>query len=89
MSASGPLLDVERLRSEFDAAFALPHSRSAGESDDYLLIQAGTNPYALALAELGEVVADVPITRVPSTSPALLGVAGRRGKLVPVFDLAL
>jgi chemotaxis signal transduction protein len=80
-------LDIARLRRDFDASFALPDRSVGALVEEFLLIRADERPYALALAELREVVVGVTVTRVPATTPALLGVAGLRGQLVPVFDL--
>jgi chemotaxis signal transduction protein len=83
------VFDVERLRREFDATFALPRGEGARADADYLLIRAGGKPYAVALAEIGGVLADVAVTRVPSAVAGLLGIAGLRGEIVPVFELAV
>jgi chemotaxis signal transduction protein len=82
------VFDVERLRREFDATFALPRGEGTRADADYLLIRAGGKPYAIALAEVGGVLADVAVTRVPSPVTGLLGIAGLRGEIVPVFELA-
>ena len=85
---TGSAFDVERLRREFDQSFALPYTGEASEYDDYLLIRAGERAYALVARDVGEVAVEVPITPLPARTPGFLGLAGRRGKLVPVFDLA-
>jgi purine-binding chemotaxis protein CheW len=82
------VFDVEGLRREFDAAFALPRGAGGRAELDFLLIRAGGRPYAVALAEVGGVLAGVAVTAVPSAAPGLLGVAGLRGDIVPVFELA-
>jgi len=82
------LFAVEELRREFDAAFARPAREVARDTEDLLEIRVAGSAYALRVAELAGVSAGHRITAVPSTQPALLGLVGIRGVLVPVFDLA-
>lgn len=79
---------LHALRSAFDQSFA--RSRQPPETDgtDFLLIRVAGEPYAVRLTEVAALEADRAITPVPSEAPALLGVAGLRGALVAVFDLA-
>jgi chemotaxis signal transduction protein len=72
---------LRALRGEFDQSFARPGT-------DFLLIRVAGEPHALRLAEVAALEADRAITPVPSEARALLGVAGLRGALVAVFDLA-
>ena len=81
-------LSVEVLRQEFDRSFALPWREAAADSIDLLAIRVGTQAYALDVAELGGIAADLWVTPVPSPTPALCGLVGMRGGLVAVFDLA-
>lgn len=76
------------LREEFDAAFARPRAEPAAPGEDFLLIRVSGEPYALRLREVVALDSDRAITPVPSEAPGLLGVAGLRGALVAVFDLA-
>jgi chemotaxis signal transduction protein len=76
------------LRSRFDSAFALPRQAAAEDFEDFLQVSVGSERYALRLSELAGLVARRPITPVPSRAPGLLGVAGIRGEIVPVFGLA-
>jgi chemotaxis signal transduction protein len=76
------------LRDLFDRGFAEPASASAGESTDFLAVRVNGDPYALRLSELLGLVADKRIVKTPSRSDALLGLAGFRGAITPVFDLA-
>lgn len=79
---------LQALRSEFDRSFAHRHQPPETGGTDYLLIRVAGEPYAVRLAEVAALEADRTITPVPSEAPALLGVAGLRGALVAVFDLA-
>ena len=76
------------LRAAFDRGFAEPPPGQAEPAKAYLGIRIGGKPYAVALAEIGAVVADKKIAPLPSKAPELLGVAGVRGDIVPVFSLA-
>ena len=51
-------------------------------------MQVGATRYLLDLLEAGEIVAPVPLARVPLTLPWYLGLANVRGTLVGVIDLA-
>ncbi|MEY4543834.1 MAG: hypothetical protein RL685_29 [Pseudomonadota bacterium] len=79
---------LRSLRSEFDQSFA--HARQSLDTAtiDFLLIRVAGEPYALRLTEVAALESDRVITPVPSAHRALLGVAGLRGSLVAVFDLA-
>jgi chemotaxis signal transduction protein len=72
----------------FDGAFALPPRDAAPDWEDLLAVRVDDEPYALRVAELGGVATERRITAVPSSNPALLGLVGLRGIIVPVFDLA-
>ena len=77
------------LRQSFDRAFAEPQLEESVEATHELLaIRVGRDPYAVRLSEVGALEADRTITAVPSDHPELIGVAGVRGALVAVFDLA-
>ena len=45
--------------------------------------------YAIELLRIQEIIEHVPITRVPGMPPAVRGVINRRGRVVPVVDLAV
>ena len=77
------------LRQSFDRAFSEPQlEQRADATIELLVIRVGRDPYAVRLAEIAALEADRSITSVPSDHPELLGVAGVRGVLVAVFDLA-
>jgi chemotaxis signal transduction protein len=79
---------VRALRESFDRGFAEPASAAIGDRTDFLAVRVGGDPYALRLSELLGLVADKRIVKTPSRSDALLGLAGFRGAITPVFDLA-
>ena len=80
---------VERMRVEFDRAFAAPAVPSARDRTRLLGIRVGGDPFALALAHVLAIHVDRKIIPVPSSAPTLLGIASFRGALAPVHDLRL
>ncbi|HTV22254.1 MAG TPA: chemotaxis protein CheW [Polyangiaceae bacterium] len=77
------------LRQSFDRAFAEPLlDERADATVELLAIRVGRDPYAVRLSEVGAIEADRTITPVPSDHAELLGIAGLRGTVVAVFDLA-
>jgi chemotaxis signal transduction protein len=78
---------LTELRTAFDRSFAEPPRRHDRESSELLAIRAGDNRYALRLSQTSGLFSDRPITRLPGPLPALLGVAGFSGSIVPVYDL--
>lgn len=78
---------VAELRSAFDQSFARPTDDVSIEQENVLTIRAGGARYAVRLREIDGIVARRKVTSVPAAAPHLLGVAGIRGRIVPVFDL--
>jgi chemotaxis signal transduction protein len=76
------------LRDSFDRAFREPLAEEEEAPLDLLAIRVGPEPFALRLTEITALEADRTITSVPSRHPELLGIAGVRGAVVAVFDLA-
>jgi len=74
------------LRAAFDRSFAAAAAQAA-PSEAFLAIDVAGDPYALRLAEIAGLHADKAVTALPGSPPDLLGVAGFRGVLVPVYDL--
>lgn len=79
---------AEQMRAAFDRGFAEPPPGEAEPSAKHLGIRVAGRPYAVALTEIGAVFADRKIAPLPSSASELLGVAGLRGDIVPVFSLA-
>ena len=84
-SVSGRL---RRLRADFDRSFAEPARSHDEEHVELLLVRAGERPYAIRLSQTSGVHPDRPVTPLPGPLPALLGLAGFAGAVVPVYDLA-
>jgi len=79
---------LARLRGDFDRSFAAPPPAAATALTDLLAIRVGGDPYAVRLADVSALVVDRQATPLPAAAPELLGVAGLRGLVVPVYDLA-
>jgi chemotaxis signal transduction protein len=79
---------IAGLRRDFDRSFAEPARQHDDEYAELLAVHAGGRPYALRLAQAGGVYYDRPVTPLPGPQPALLGVVGFNGAIVPVYDLA-
>jgi chemotaxis signal transduction protein len=75
------------LRSAFDHGFAAALRGDAAVKQDLLAIGVGGEPCALRLSEIAGLFADRKIVAVPGSHAALLGIAGFRGALVPVYSL--
>jgi len=75
------------LRRAFDRSFSEAPVTRATELDDLLDIRVGLDPYAIHLDQVTGVFADKPVTPLPGSFPELLGIAGFRGAIVPVYDL--
>jgi chemotaxis signal transduction protein len=79
---------ISRLRTDFDNSFAEPVRDHDEEAVELLAIRAGQRPYALRLAQTAGLHPDRPVTPLPGPLPALLGLAGFAGTVVPIYDLA-
>lgn len=76
------------LRRAFDLSFASPPAEASEEVEDLLAIRVAGDPYAIRLREIAGVVAGRKVVAVPAAALDLLGLAGVRGGVVPVFGLA-
>jgi chemotaxis signal transduction protein len=75
------------LRQAFDRSFSEAPVVGTGELDDLLDIRVAVDAYAIHLNQVTGVFADKPVTPLPGSFPELLGIAGFRGAIVPVYDL--
>lgn len=78
---------LEALRADFDRGFAESPGVRAEGSVPLLAIELGGQRYALRLNELAGVVAAPDIVPVPGAPPGLIGLAGLRGCVVPVYNM--
>lgn len=76
------------LRREFDLSFAQAPRLATEQLASLLAIRIGGDPYAIRVADIDGIHADCHIMALPTPVPELLGVAGFRGQIVPVYDLA-
>jgi purine-binding chemotaxis protein CheW len=89
MSAADLFTDrAGALRHAFDRSFAAPRAGVAAATADFLALRIAGDAYMVRLAEVGGIYVDKPITPVPGPLAELIGVAGFRGQIVPVYDLA-
>lgn len=79
---------LAELRWTFDRSFAEPPPPRTAEVDDLLGIRVAGDPYAVRLSGISALFADRMTTPLPCSLPELLGVAGFRGAIIPVYDLA-
>jgi chemotaxis signal transduction protein len=77
------------LRRAFDRSFSEAPIVRTAELDDLLDIRVGLDPYAIHLDQVTGVFADKPVTPLPGSFPELLGIAGFRSAIVPVYDLRI
>jgi CheW-like domain len=89
MSLSGQHIEQQllALRQHFDHAFALPLDAQAAPQVKILAIGVRGQPFSVSLLQLRAVHRCPKITAIPSAVPELIGVAGIRGVLIPVYDL--
>ncbi len=90
MSDLSPIANaVADLRNTFDRSYSLPPSSPGSEQIENLLaIRLAGNPYAIRVTEITGLANDRKTVALPSPIPELLGVAGIRGGLVPIYSLA-
>lgn len=77
------------LRRAFDRSFAKAPRERVAQFEDLLAIRIAGDPFALRLNELSGLSTGQPVTPVPTAAAGLLGIAGFRGTLVPVYDLRI
>ena len=79
---------VAELGAEFDQTFARPLPVGAEDLQSLLAIRVAGHPLALRLSELSGLEARRRIVPLPGSLAELEGLAGLRGRLVSVFQLA-
>lgn len=78
---------LRALREQFDQSFQTAAGASGVEQLDFLALRIAGDRYALRLSEVASLQVDRRLVPVPSLLPELLGIAGFRGTLTPVYDL--
>ncbi len=76
------------LRDAFDRGFAETPLKAIAEQADLLALSLAGHPFAVRLVDAAGLFADRRVTPTPTAVPEFRGIAGVRGALVPVFDLA-
>jgi chemotaxis signal transduction protein len=76
------------MRQAFDHAFALRASVAAADVEDLLAIRVAGEAYAVRVRDIIEIATKCKVVPVPAAAHDLLGLAGIRGAIVPVFGLA-
>lgn len=77
------------LRSAFDLTYATPlPSLEAEHAESLLAIRLAAEPYAIRVSEIAGLARNRKVVALPSAIPELLGLAGIRGEIVPIYSLA-
>ena len=89
ISLPGLVSRATKLREAFDKERAAPASGCGDEqTESFLAIRVSKDSYAIRASEISGLTVGQKIVRLPSPVPELLGIAGVRGVLVPVYSLA-
>jgi len=75
------------LRRDFDRGFAGAPAIASEAKQELLAIRLGSRRLAIRLSEIAGLFADKKITPVPGAATGMLGIAGFRGSILPVYDL--
>lgn len=75
------------LRRAFDGSFAEPPAAGRATVEDLLDIQVAGSAWALRLGDISGILPMGVLTPIPTSEPALAGVVGLKGAVVPVYDL--
>lgn len=78
-----------QLREAFDRSFASASAVDAGATEGLLAITVGGDRYVVRLAEISRVLVNRKVAWLPSAVPELIGIAGLKGAVLPVYDLAM
>ena len=78
---------LEKLKRSFDQSFAEAPPAEPEHDESFLSIRVASQPYAVRLSETSGVYVDRKVVGLPSRATELLGMAGFRGTVIPVFDL--
>ena len=79
---------LEELKRSFDQSFAEAPQEEAEQAESLLSIRVASRAYAVRLSETSGLYVDRKVVGLPSPVTELLGMAGFRGTVIPIFDLA-
>ena len=90
MTQNEPLFSdmAAELRRAFDQSFAEPAQTARPDAVTFLAVALGGKRHAIRIADIDGLHADAAVTPCPSPMSELRGIAGFRGAIVPVYDLA-
>jgi chemotaxis signal transduction protein len=80
---------LAELQRDFDRTFAAAPATDLGEFEDVLTVRIGGDPYALRASEISGLFAGRRVVPFPTRRVDLLGMAGIRSALVPIYGLSL
>ncbi|MBA3683982.1 MAG: purine-binding chemotaxis protein CheW [Planctomycetes bacterium] len=69
------------------AASATPTAKDGSGSGTYLTFQVGSEEYGVEILKVREIIGMLPMTPVPGSPSAVLGVINLRGKVIPVLSM--
>lgn len=81
-------MDAAELRRAFDQSFAHAPIEPSADFEELLAIRVAGDPYAVRFRDVAGVCPMPNVLALPAETPGLLGIAGVRGAVVPVFGLA-
>jgi len=80
---------LETMRRSFDESFATPQRSERAEAEEFLGLSIAGDPFALRTRAISGIEAGLRIVALPVKTSELLGIAGIRGRLIPIYSLAL
>ena len=89
MNAGDVINRAAALRAEFDRSFAVAPPAAATAVEDLLAIGIEGDQYLLRLAEVSGLHANKRLMWLPSPVAELIGLAGFRGTVLPIYDLGM
>lgn len=69
------------------ASLTQDRGAAAAQTQKFLTFVLADEAYGIDIAEVQEIVAALPITRVPGAAPYVRGVVNLRGRVIPIVDL--
>jgi chemotaxis signal transduction protein len=78
---------AELLREAFDRSFAEPPPAPRDDWEGLLAVRCGGQPHAIRVRDVAGIAAGRTVVPAPSPLPELVGLAGFRGRVAPVYDL--
>lgn len=86
---AGSLVSAEQLREVFDQSFTRAVGTSAARWQDFLQIRLDGHVHVLLLDEVSCLQPLNWMTPIPGPLPALIGIIGHKGEILPLYDLRI